>query len=78
MKNSTELGARKILFLSLARRVVLGKLMDLAGTRFYYLENRNNNSYFTVLFHLLTHSKNAYGQSLYARHCAGCRQYTKR
>lgn len=51
VKNNTELGAKKILFLSLARRVMSGTLMNLAGTQFYYLKNWNNNSYFTAFFH---------------------------
>ena len=56
MKSSAELGAKKISFLSLSHSVKLGKLLSLAGSQFYYLENQDSNSYFTVFVHLCTHS----------------------
>lgn len=38
----------------------LGKSPKLAGPQFYYLENQDSNSYFTVFIHSLIHFISAY------------------
>lgn len=55
MKNSTEPGARKISFLSLAHSVRLGILLNSAGTVLLFGKSGGNSS-FTVFVHLFAHS----------------------